>query len=54
MKKPSKDKVTGVRLPPDLLDYLNQWAEDDGRTLSNLIVKLLSDSVAARNTPQAS
>jgi hypothetical protein len=48
MKKNTKDKVTGVRLPPDLLDCLTAWAEDDGRSLSNLIVKLLSDAVSER------
>ena len=52
--KTVKEKVTGVRLPPDLLDTLNELAAIDGRSLSNLIIKLLRDALAAQEKTSTS
>lgn len=54
MKKVTKDKVTGVRLPPDLLEKLDAMAKADSRSLSNLIVKLLQEAVSSSGNNQSS
>lgn len=45
MKPKTKDKVTGVRLPPDLLETLEVMAKAEGRSLSNMIIKVLRDAL---------
>jgi hypothetical protein len=35
--------ITGIRIQTDLKDFLNNKAEEDGRTFSGLVLKILSD-----------
>ena len=44
MKK-EETKIIGVRCPIGVREKLQTLADKDGRTLSNLIVKILSDYV---------
>lgn len=44
MSKTNSSNFT-VRLPEDLRKQLEEIAKDDGRTLSNLIIKLLKEGV---------
>ena len=39
------NKMYSLRFPEELKEKLQKLAKDDGRTLSNLIVKILSDYV---------
>ena len=43
--------VVSVRLPRDLHEAGKKLAEDDCRTFSNFLVKLLSDEIHRRETP---
>jgi hypothetical protein len=47
MPKPDKTEPVNFRCPVELLDKLKRQAEKEGRTLSNMIVRILSE----RKTP---
>lgn len=47
----AKDKKrTGFVLPITLIEQLQRFAEFDGRSLNNLVVKVLSDYAESRKT----
>ena len=39
----SKDERLGIRVTPEIKAKLEAYAERDGRTVSNLILKILND-----------
>jgi hypothetical protein len=42
-----KDKPFSVRLPPGVRPELQAWADEEGRSLANLIDKILRDALQA-------
>lgn len=50
----SKSKILNVRIDPDLKKKARRVAEQDGRTLSNWVTRLIERAVdeAAASTPQ--
>ncbi len=49
-RKPEK-KVTTVRLGLDLLKKLKEKADDQGRSLNNLIERTLSENIESNKKP---
>ena len=49
MKK-EESKMIGIRCPISIREKLQALADNDGRTLSNLIVKILSDYVQEKES----
>ena len=48
MEKKTKDKVTGIRFPPEMLATLDAMAKADGRSLSNMVIKLIQEALDAQ------
>ena len=49
MGNTSKSRMFGFRCPNDIREKLEKIAEEEGRTLSNLIVKILKDYTDKKN-----
>jgi len=42
-KKSMKTELIGVRMPPEMKDKLQKIADEETRSLSNLVLKILTD-----------
>jgi hypothetical protein len=51
---PSKKPRVVVYLDPEMNDFLRQWAEDERRTLNNLITILLEKAVEDKKDKKSS
>jgi len=40
-----------IRIPPDFKEVLREMAEEDDRTISNLVLKVLRDEAKRRGKP---
>jgi hypothetical protein len=49
MESSMKTVTVGVRMPPELREKLQKQADEEMRSLSNMIVKLLTQCVEDRN-----